>query len=171
MAATVTELLLVRHAIAFERDSARWRDDRRRPLSPRGTARARKAAQGLSRLERPPLRVLVSPLLRTRQTAMVLSDIARWPQPQVCAQLEPGRSPDQLLELLAGLRETRIAAIGHEPDLSRLLRACLGADGGTSRAFEFRKMGMALVTFRGLVRPGAGTLVYFLPPRVLRAVR
>jgi phosphohistidine phosphatase len=169
MAATVTELLLVRHAIAFERDSARWRDDRKRPLSPRGTARARRAAQGLSRLARPPLRVLVSPLLRTRQTARVLSETARWPQAQVCAQLEPGRSASQLLGLLAGLPEARIAAIGHEPDLSSLLQVCLGA--GTRAAFEFRKMGVALVTFHGPVRPGAGTLVWLLPPRVLRAVR
>lgn len=169
MAAAVTELLLVRHAIACERDSARWRDDRRRPLSPRGVARARKAAQGLARLTRPPLRVLVSPLVRTRQTAGVLCEVARWPQPQTCAQLGPGRSPVHLLMLLGGLRETRLAAIGHEPDLSTLLRTCLGA--GTGRSFMFRKMGVALVTFRGPVRPGAGTLVCFLPPRVLRAVR
>jgi phosphohistidine phosphatase SixA len=169
MTLIVTELLLVRHAIAFDRDSARWRDDRKRPLSPRGTARARKAAQGLRRLLDPPLRVLVSPLLRTRQTARVLSEFAKWPQPQVCTQLEPGRSPTQLLALLAGLRETRVAAIGHEPDLSRLLQACLGA--GTRQPFQFRKMGVALVTFRGPVRPGAGTLACFLPPRVLRAVR
>ena len=169
MAAAVTELLLVRHAIAFERDSARWRDDRKRPLSPRGTARARKAAHGLCRLTRPPLRVLVSPLLRARQTARVLSEIARWPRPQICAELEPSHSPAQLLGLLAGLRATRIAAIGHEPDLSGLLQVCLGA--GTRKPFAFRKMGVALVTFHGPVRPGAGTLVWLLPPRVLRAVR
>jgi phosphohistidine phosphatase len=169
MAAAVTELLLVRHAIAFERDSARWRDDRRRPLSPRGATRARKAAEGLSRLTRPPLRVLVSPLLRTRQTARILSEMAKWPQPQVCTQLEPGHSPTQLLGLLAGLRETRVAAIGHEPDLSMLLQACLGAS--ARKPFEFRKMGVALVRFRGPVRPGAGTLACFLPPRVLRALR
>jgi len=169
MAAAVTELLLVRHAIAFERDSARWRDDRDRPLSPRGMARARRAAQGLSRLSRPPLRVLVSPLLRTRQTARVLSEVAGWPQAEACAQLQPGRSPAQLLGLLARLRETRIAAIGHEPDLGRLLQACVGA--ATSKPFEFRKMGVALVTFRGPVRAGAGSLAYFLPPRVLRAAR
>ena len=169
MAAAVTELLLVRHAIAMERDSARWDDDRKRPLSARGTARARKAARGLSRLTRPPLRVLVSPLLRARQTARVLSEVAKWPQAETCAQLAPGRSATQLLGLLAGLRETRIAAIGHEPDLSRLLQACLGT--GTRKSIEFRKMGVALVRFSGPVRTGAGTLGCFLPPRVLRAAR
>ena len=169
MATVVTELLLVRHAIAFERDGARWRDDRKRPLSPRGAARARKAAQGLGRLTRAPLRVWVSPLLRTRQTALILSEVARWPQAEACPQLEPGRSTTELLRLLAAVRETRIAAIGHEPDFSRLLQACLGA--GTRQPFAFRKMGVALVRFRGPVRAGAGILVWFLPPRVLRAAR
>lgn len=169
MAAAVTELLLVRHAIAFERDASRWRDDRKRPLSARGAMRARKAARGLSRLTRPPLRVLVSPLVRTRQTAGILREVARWPQAETCVQLQPGRSSTQLLGLLGQVRETRIAAIGHEPDLSKLLQACLGTSARSP--FAFRKMGVALVRFRGPVRAGAGTLTCFLPPRVLRVAR
>src|SRR2546429_6764465 len=62
------ELLVVRHAIAFERSPRRWPDDAERPLSPQGAARARKAALGLKRITPRPARVLVSPLRRARQT-------------------------------------------------------------------------------------------------------
>jgi phosphohistidine phosphatase len=67
------ELLIVRHAIACERDTRRWPDDGARPLSPRGVVRARRAAAGLKKLELRPVRVLASPLVRTQQTAAILT--------------------------------------------------------------------------------------------------
>jgi phosphohistidine phosphatase len=163
------QLLLVRHAIAHERDAQRWRDDAARPLSPRGIVRARRAAQGVKRLTPRPARVLVSPLLRARQTATILSQCAHWPKALLCAQLVPGAPPEEFLALLARSDARCIGAVGHEPDLSELLAACLG---GTTRApFEFRKMGVALLSFRGAARAGRARLVSFLPPRVLRAAR
>lgn len=160
------ELLLVRHAIAYERDLKRWRDDRKRPLSPRGVARAHKAASGLRRFSAAPALLLSSPLLRTSQTAIILHESAGWPKPASCAELEPGRAPEEFLGFLAGLTAESIAAVGHAPDLGVLLASCLG---GAPAAFEFRKMGAALVRFRGRARAGAGQLVWFVTPRVLRA--
>jgi phosphohistidine phosphatase len=160
------ELLLVRHAIAFDRDLRRWRDDRKRPLSPRGVARAHKAARGLRGFTAPPARALASPLLRTYQTALILHESAGWPKPEPCEELEPGRPPEEFLGLLARLDVASAAAVGHAPDLGVLLASCLG---GAQTAFVFRKMGVALVSFRGRARAGAGQLVWFVPPRVLRA--
>jgi phosphohistidine phosphatase len=160
------ELLLVRHAIAFDRNLKRWRDDRKRPLSPRGVARAQQAARGLRRLTAAPARLLASPLLRTHQTALILHESAHWPTPETCEALAPGRPPEEFLRLLAGLAATSVAAVGHAPDLGVLLGSCLGS---AQTAFEFRKMGVALVRFRGRARAGAGQLVWFMPPRVLRA--
>ena len=74
------ELLIVRHAIAFERNIARWPDDADRPLSPKGVARAAKAAAGIKQLVRAPTRVLASPLVRAQQTAAILSEVAGWPR-------------------------------------------------------------------------------------------
>jgi phosphohistidine phosphatase len=162
------ELLLVRHAIACERDLKRWRDDRERPLSPRGVARAHQAARGLRRFTAPPAQFLASPLLRTYQTAVILHESAGWPKPAACEALEPGRPPEEFLGFVARLTDARVAAVGHAPDLGVLLSSCLG---GASTAFEFRKMGVALVRFRGRARAGAGQLVWFVPPRVLRAAR
>jgi len=108
------ELLIVRHAIAFERNARRWPDDRDRPLNPRGLGRARQAAQGLACLVKPPARVLASPLVRTSQTAELLTRFARWPGAARCPQLEPGAAPEALLALLPAAG--RVALIGHEPD-------------------------------------------------------
>ncbi len=163
------ELLLVRHAIAFERDPKRWRDDGERPLSPHGIARARKAAAGLKRLTKGPTRLWSSPLLRTRQTAAILTQVAGWPQAVPAAQLSPGTRAEQLLAWLARAGVGRIAVVGHEPDLSALLALCLGSK--TVAALGFKKMGIALVSFRGAARAGSGRLVWFASPRVLRATR
>ena len=164
------ELLIVRHAIALERDTNRWPDDEERPLSARGMARARKAAVGLKALVAAPNRVLTSPLLRAAQTAAILAQVAGWPKPTACRQLMPGIAPKELLALLGRSRDERLAVVGHEPGLGALLAACLpGAIAGA--AFAFRKMGVALLEFQGAPRAGRGQIVWFVPPRLLRAVR
>ncbi len=72
-------LLIIGHATAFERDGKRWPDDRMRPLTSKGIARARQAAKGLKRLVDRPERILTSPLTRTKQTAEILTQFAGWP--------------------------------------------------------------------------------------------
>jgi phosphohistidine phosphatase len=164
------ELLIVRHAIACERDAKRWADDGERPLSARGEIRARQAAVGVKRIVPPPVRVLTSPLLRARQTAAILTQFAGWPQAQPCPQLLPDTSPEALLAVLARAREPRVALIGHQPDIGRLLAVCLPGSAG-SAAFEFRKMGIALIAFQGAPRAGRGELIWLVPPKILRAAR
>ena len=164
------ELLVVRHAIAFERNTRRWPDDGERPLSPQGVARAAKAAAGMKQLVRAPARVLASPLVRAQQTAAILSEVAGWPSASECAELAPGATPEALLAVLRRLPEVRVALVGHEPGLSRLLAAALpGAPG--AGAFRFRKMGAALLTFAGAARPGGARLEWLVPPKLLRAAR
>ena len=57
------ELCLVRHAIAVERGSKGYQDDRARPLTPEGRKRMAQAALGLKSLVQPEA-VLTSPILR-----------------------------------------------------------------------------------------------------------
>lgn len=164
------ELLIVRHAIAFEADARRWPDDGERPLSPQGIARARKAAAGMKQLVRAPGRVLVSPLVRARETAAILTEVAGWPKATDCAELAPGGSPEALLATLRRLPETRIAVVGHEPGLGRLVAACLpGA--AQAQGFRFRKMGAALLIFQGAARLSGARLAWLVPAKVLRAAR
>jgi phosphohistidine phosphatase len=163
------DLLIVRHAIAMERDAKRWPDDRLRPLSARGSARGRKAAVGLGHLTATPEVVLASPLLRAHQTAQILERYAGWPRAQVCAELTPDALPRAILGILGRSTGSCIAVVGHEPHLSALLGQCL--PGGMQQGLVFRKMGAALVRFRTRARPGAGRLVWFAPPKILRAAR
>jgi phosphohistidine phosphatase len=164
------ELLIVRHAICLERSAKRWPDDGARPLSPQGELRARKAAAGLASLAPRPVRVLVSPLLRARQTAAILSGYAKWPQAIECAELAPGTAPEALLATLRRLQERCVAVVGHEPGLGRLLAASLPGN-ARAQAFVLKKMGAALVEFPGAARAGEARLLWLLPPWALRAAR
>ena len=164
------ELLIVRHAIAFERDAKRWPDDGARPLSARGVMRARGAAAGLKKLGLRPVRMLTSPLERTRQTAAILTQLAGWPAAVPCRELLPGGSPQELLALLARSRGQRLAVIGHQPDLGRLIALCLPGK-AASGAFRLRKMSVVLLTFQGAPGAGHGELCWLMQPKLLRALR
>jgi phosphohistidine phosphatase len=168
------DLLIVRHAIAFDRNSRRWRDDGERPLSPEGMARARKAAAGLKHIAERPQCLLSSPLMRAKQTATILTEFAGWPKATECAALAPDESPEEVFAALAAQKEKIVAIVGHQPALGRLLAASLPAQvlGGVNpEAFELKKMGVALVSFNGTPKAGSGVLNWFVPPRILRATK
>ena len=162
------ELLLIRHAIAFDRDSARWHDDGERPLSPAGIRRARQAAAGLGKLIKPPEQLLTSPLLRARQTAEILTEVARWPRARQAPELSPGEAPPTLLRLLARSGGKRLAVVGHQPDLGHLLTVCL-IGSGNNLAIELKKHAVACLSFPGRIGPGRATLKWLATPRMLRA--
>src|SRR5258708_35952539 len=114
------DLLIVRHAIAFERDRHRWRDDGARPLSPAGIRRARKAAAGLKELSKAPDRVLTSPLVRARQTAQILTDVPGSPQAMAVPELAPqAAAPAGLTLPRSGTTQVR-AVVGPPARLAAL---------------------------------------------------
>jgi phosphohistidine phosphatase len=161
------ELLLVRHAIAFERSRLRWRNDALRPLTPHGIRRMRKAAVGLGVVVAVPTQVLSSPLVRARQTAEILHQETGWPVATMVQVLAPGQPLARVVEAIARRRSKRLAIVGHEPDLGRLLAHCV-IDGAGSMRIEFKKGGVACVSFAGAIIPGRGRLRWLLPPRALR---
>lgn len=163
------ELLVVRHAIAHERNVRRWPDDRHRPLTPEGVRKFRKVALGLKRLGIRPQRVLTSPLVRARQTADLLAQVAQWPAPMECAELSPEYAPADVIGLLRKFRVKTIAVVGHEPALGSLILTCV--TGSTYReALTLKKGGLASVEFPRLPRAGGATLRWVYAPRILRAV-
>jgi phosphohistidine phosphatase len=163
------ELMIVRHAIAEERDSEKWADDRGRPLTKGGIRRFQTVARVLSGLWDAPEVVLSSPLARAWQTAEILRKEAGWPKPEEFPALEPGRDP---AEAIAAMKKRavaeRVAFVGHEPFLHEFLSLVLS---GTAEgiALEMKKGGAALVGFEGPIKAGAGDLLWLLPPRILRA--
>lgn len=164
------ELLIVRHAIALERDHHRWRDDAARPLSPAGIRRARKAAAGLKEFSKAPDRLLTSPLVRARQTAQILTDVAGWPQAVEAPELSPGEPALAVFNLLRRNRVKLVAVVGHQPGLGALLTACLLGDGGTL-PIEMKKNAVACLSFEAALRPGGAALKWLATPRMLRGFR
>jgi len=164
------ELLIIRHAIAFERDRLRWRDDGARPLSPAGIRRSRKAAAGLKELSKAPDRLLTSPLVRARQTAQILTDVAGWPQAEETPELSPGGGALAVLTLLGKDRSERVAIVGHQPGLGALLTACLLGE-AAALPIEMKKNAVACVSFEGSARAGRAALKWLATPRMLRGLR
>jgi len=159
-------LYLVRHAIAEERGEA-WPDDRLRPLTEQGRERMEREVQGLLALDVVVDAILTSPLVRTRQTADILSQglpghpaVTDWPP------LEPGGRPKETLaNLKAFSSHTRLALVGHEPGIGELAASLIG----TRQPFMFKKGAVALIEV-SLLPPaaGSGELRWFATPRMLR---
>jgi len=164
------ELLIVRHAIALERNRERWRDDGARPLSPAGIRQSRKAAAGLKEFSRAPDRLLTSPLVRARQTAQILTDVAGWPRAEEAPELSPGGAALAVLTLLGQKRGKLVAVVGHQPELGALLSACLLGEDGTL-AIEMKKNAVACVSFEGAPSAGRAVLKWLATPRMLRRLR
>lgn len=156
------ELYVLRHGDAGSRET--WNgSDAERPLSNEGAARMEREAATLARLALPIDVVLTSPLVRARQTAeIVVRRLDLIGALREDDRLAPGFGPEDLGHILQDYRDRRaILLVGHEPDLSAVVSACIG--GGL---VECKKGGLARVDIKN---PGSieGVLVWLLPPRLL----
>jgi phosphohistidine phosphatase len=160
-----TELYLVRHGVAAERGEA-YPDDTKRPLTAQGISRLRKEVKGLIALDVRFDQILTSPLLRARQTAEVLaSGLSPKPPVAVSHALAPGGKYSALIDDLSRhARRSRIALVGHEPDLGALAARMAGS----RRPIEFRKGAICRIDFEALPPTGPGHLRWFLTPKMLR---
>jgi phosphohistidine phosphatase len=159
-------LLIIRHAIAAERGTPGMSDDER-PLTPEGEQRFRKAAKGLARIAGRPDALFTSPLVRARRTAEIAAEAWGRVEPVRLDALAQG--DDEGLEKALASRgpEDLVGIVGHEPHVSALLGRLLGSS--HADRLEFRKGGAALVELSGRLAQG-GQLIWFLPPKTLRAL-
>lgn len=162
-------LLLVRHAIAEERDPVRWPDDSLRPLTEEGIARFRRSARGLATLVAPPTAVLASPYRRTWQTAEILVEEAGWPAPQPSDLLATGGLSAEVVRAAraaaVGDEGATVALIGHEPHLSMLAVALTGATDGVPSDW---KRGAAMLLDVPGHRREAARVAWYRTARMLR---
>lgn len=124
------DLILWRHAEA--RDAPDSLTDADRPLSPKGERQAARMAQWLNRHLPDSTRVLVSPTLRTRQTAQALDRKIR-----LCEALAPGAGVESLLAT-ARWPDSRepVLVVGHQDALGMTAAYLLS---GTAQAWTVRK--------------------------------
>jgi phosphohistidine phosphatase len=160
------KVLLVRHAAAVPRGTPGVPDDER-SLTPKGRAKFSAAAKGLARIAHRPDVLLTSPLPRARATAEIAARAFKRIEPTI----EPALARESVDGIVAALGAhppgATVALVGHEPTLSALLARLLGSAHG--ERLGFKKGGAALVDLPD-GPSGGGLLIWFLKPKVLRAL-
>ena len=166
------ELYVIRHSIAHNLGEQGAFTDEARTLTPAGVERAVGVGRGLASLGIVPGLVLVSPAVRTRQTAEHI--FGQMALPQGALVYSPavglGGSAEEILAQLgqATARHAQVAVVGHEPTMSDLISLLACSHGGLQV-----KVGRASVTrvdVNGSPRPGAGVLRWKLNGDHLAAI-
>jgi phosphohistidine phosphatase len=168
------ELVVFRHAIAEDRDAfaETGQDDGERPLTRAGLRKLEKGARGLRRIV-PSLDVVAtSPLVRAIETGEVLASVYGVRPTARLPELAPDAEPSQLLPWLRRQRgRARVAVVGHEPHLSRLVEVLLAGRAPPAGFIELGKAGACLLGFDAAPAPGGATLRWLLTPSQLRRLR
>jgi len=162
------KLLVIRHAVAMEREefATTGQSDDLRPLTVEGISEMENVALGLRR-EVKTLDVLAtSPLVRARQTAVIVATAYGLGPLEVTDSLVPGASLESFEAWCGSLGEKKtVGVVGHEPHLSRLVTWLM--TGKSESRIRLRKAGACLVEFDDEVRKDKGTLSWLLTPRQL----
>jgi phosphohistidine phosphatase len=160
-------LMIIRHAEAVPRGTPGIEDDAR-PLTAEGERRFAEAAAGLARVAEPPAVLLSSPLPRALRTAELAA--AAWGGLSVkkLAALASGEIAGLERALASHPKASTIAVVGHEPYLSQLLAHAISVK--RPEAFDFKKGGVALVDLPDGLSARDGRLLWYVTPKVLRAL-
>src|SRR6476661_9798976 len=112
------QLLIVRHAIAEDREDWAPRDDKLRPLTDDGKKKMKEAAKALRTMVQRVDVLGTSPLTRAVETAEILSKVYDKIDPVMVDALAPGQRPAALATWLRtqAVHKT-VAVVGHEPGL------------------------------------------------------
>ncbi len=166
------ELLVVRHAVAEERDAfaKTGRDDAERPLTPAGRRKFERGARRL-RWAAPSIDLLAtSALTRAVETCEILQEAYGIDRVVRLRELEPEADPAALVRWLRRQRRHPVVAIvGHEPHLSSLVEHLLtGARGGF---VDLKKGGACLLDLGDDPRAGSARLHWLVTPAQLRRLR
>jgi phosphohistidine phosphatase len=163
------DLLVVRHAVAEERDvfAETGEDDSRRPLTPAGRRKFKRGARGLRRLVPSVDLLATSALTRALETADILQKVYGIDSAVRLKELEPDSSPSALVRWLRRQRRRRlVGVVGHEPHLSRLVEYLL--TGETHGFVDLKKGGACLLALGDVPSAGHAELRWLLSASQLR---
>jgi phosphohistidine phosphatase len=147
------KLYILRHG---EADWPDWNDDDDlRPLTETGKAELHRAAKFFKQIGVAPSHIFASPLPRAAQTAQIIHQQIGGELHNE-ATLSPGATPSAVKSLLKD-KKGDVMLVGHEPDLSEIIRHFTGA------RVKMSKAGLARLDFddSGQVR-----LIWLLPPKI-----
>jgi phosphohistidine phosphatase len=155
------DLSLLRHADAGDPDA--WGGpEGERPLSAEGRGQSERLGRHLAAVGFSVEALLTSPKVRARETATIVGDLLGV-RPRVDERLAEGVTV-AVVEAVLGDRGPRGSAllVGHDPDLTHLVRELCGAKG-----LSLRKCALARLTVSLPLGPGRATLRWLLPPDAL----
>lgn len=152
------QLIILRHGKAQDYHPL---GDSSRELVAKGRKQARRAGSLIKNSDWLPDIVLTSPLVRARQTADEFCDSAGIPSAIDQAWIACGMHPERAMKELAAYNKfQRVAIVGHEPDLSQLIRWIIGASAGD---VDMKKGALAGLHITPPSRHG--TLAFLIPPK------
>lgn len=167
------EVIVMRHGAAMPTDQATaiGLSDDERPLTDQGRRDTRAAGAGLRRMlgDARVNYLLVSPLLRARQSADILGAYLDDPLTDTCDALRPDADTAAIdTALHASGNISRLLLVGHAPALGTWASWSLTRK--RDRLTALSTNGAALIEFPGIAEGGTGTLRWLLPGAQLRAL-
>ncbi|MEB3313574.1 MAG: histidine phosphatase family protein [Cyanobacteriota bacterium] len=143
--------------------------DRDRPLAPRGVAAAQAMGRLLTTLGSQPDYAVTSPAVRAHSTLELAKQAGHWSCGVEVSQDLYEASPDQVLGVIQGQgdRHQRLLLVGHQPTWSDTISWLIG--GGQVEVPTAALVCLDLHTSDWCqVTPGQATLLWLLPPKLLR---
>lgn len=155
---------ILRHAEA--EDVAPSGRDADRRLTDDGRRRMKSVARAIARLDAGYDAVLVSPLVRSRQTAEPVAEACGFRKALTETKaLAPNADPVQILHELARLEIGTALLVGHQPHLGRLFG--LLVSGRSDVEVPIKKAGLAAFDAGADPSLERAELKFYLPPRLL----
>ena len=164
------DLLVIRHAIAMDRDefAETGQPDSERTLTDFGRRRMRKNAAGLRRVVDAPEVIGTSPFVRAAETARIVADAFGIEAIETLDVLTPEQHPVDLLPWLSQQpRDATVAVVGHDPHLGSLITWLVG--GLASPNVELKKGGACLLQLGDRLEAGTAVMRWLLTPKHMRA--
>lgn len=163
-----TELYFIRHGIAADRGT--YANDDERPLTEKGRQRTTAIAQRLYELGCRVELILTSPLVRAQETTQLLLAAGIAPMAETVDLLAPGGELATWLPWLAQWQTahpiSRLALVGHEPDLSEWAQQLVTGHRGDR--WQLKKAGIIGVQVPAAAGAiGQSELFWLTPPRLL----
>jgi phosphohistidine phosphatase len=140
--------------------------DADRALTDAAVKRMKAVARAIARMEPAFDAILISPLLRARQTAEPVAAACRFKaELQVIESLLPGSDPSSVLEELAASEWKSVLLVGHEPHMGHLFGRLVS--GRRDVEVPMKKASLAVFEIRPQLGTDRADLKSYIPPRLL----
>ena len=163
------DLYFLRHAIAAERNSTKYKDDNLRPLTAQGQRKMHRAALGMKTLGLSFGAIISSPYLRAQQTAKIVIKAYNLKNKDIYYTnnlLPPASIKELLQETHTHFPKSKsILLVGHEPHLTTMISALLKCDKPLN--IDFKKGGLCSLTIRYPLKNTSAILNWLLTPTQL----